>query len=76
MYRLRNMRCNLSNRCYSAKSEKQKSRDYVSGRLPDLPSMPNVLSGGCNYYFAREVDTGHCFLGITFIATLNLFQHR
>lgn len=76
MYRLRNMRCNLSNRRYSVESEKQKSRDKIPGRLPDLPPMQNVLSGGCNHYFAREVNTGSCFLGIIFTTVQILIRHR
>jgi len=57
-------RQNLSHRCYPPGPEDEKSVHQVSGGLPDMSLVQDVLSCGCNNHFTGEVYSRRGFMGV------------
>ncbi len=54
----------MSHRRHPQRSEDEKSVHRVSGGLPDLPPLQDVLSRGCNHYLAGEIHSGDGVMGV------------
>ena len=64
LYRLRDMRADMPHRRHPSGSRNKKGIHCVSGRLPDMPSVQDVLSCGCNHHFPGKIHSGCGFLGV------------
>jgi predicted ferric reductase len=58
------LRQHLSHGCDPPGSEDQKGVYQISGGLPDMSPLPDVLSGGRHHHSAGEVHPGRGFMGV------------
>ena len=64
LYRLRNLRLHLSHGCHPPGHEDEKGVYQISGGLPALPPVPDVLSGGRHHHFSGKINSGNCLMGM------------
>lgn len=64
MYWLWNMYRYMPHRRHPQRPKDGKSIHRVSGRLPDMSLMQDVLSCGCNHHFTGEIYSGCSFMGV------------
>jgi hypothetical protein len=54
----------MSDRCPASGCKDEKGVYQVSGGLPDLSFVPNVLPGRCHNYFTGQVYSGCGLMGV------------